>query len=105
MTNEERKTARWASALLGTALTLVVYYCAERIASGVLHPGPDPATVAVPGPSDYLKRIAVCGLLVPVLVPALYFVGARRELQLWSVVQRALVPVLILATLASVLMP
>lgn len=105
MKPEENKTLRIAAAVLGTSVLLILYYSLDRTRAGLFDPGPDPATVIASGRSDYLWRVAICAYLTPIVFSALYLLGRGREEKLWTLVSRALLPVVLVAAILSVAFP
>ena len=105
MDDDARPTLRWASAALGTAITLIAYYAIDRTRAGFFDPGPDPSTVIASGRSEYLWRVAICGYLTPLLLAGWYALARHREAVVWNRLQRLLLPTVIFAAALSIAFP
>lgn len=99
------RVALHAGAALTAALIAIAFYAIDRSWAVIQHGPPDPLSGFASARIDYFWRIGTAFFIATLVYPGWLAVMKSRAQAGWAIAQRAMVPVIVLACIASVVWP
>lgn len=94
-----------AGAIVAAALASIVFYATDRSIAVILHGPPDPLSGFASARIDYFWRIGIAFFIATLVYPGWLALMKHRAQAGWAVMQRSVVPVVVLACIASAIWP